>query len=129
MQTLDERDTAILNTRQAAFLACQEPKQGDFIRFADGTIKRIAHVWPDEQNRAEWIQPTDGKGDAGSFYLGEGYMSYSGSLNQGIDANRFTRANETMQGRCWFFHHDFARANGGVYVQINCPVWNCDTTP
>jgi len=125
MNTLDERDQTIFEERQAAFMARTEPKQGDFIRFRNGTIKRIAHVWTDQEGRAESIQPTMYKGDS-SFYLGEGYMSFSGSLNSGIDASRFTRTNETMLGAAWFFHHDLARASNGVSVQVTCPVWYCN---
>ena len=124
MNKLDERDQKIMDERQAAFLARTEPKQGDFIRFKDGTVKRIAHVWTDENGKATHIQPTMYNGDS-SFYMGEGYMSFSGSLNPSIDAAKFTRTNEIMQGWAWFFHHDFATAHNGIDVLVNCPVWEC----
>lgn len=122
---LDQQDTEIRNTREAAILARLDPKQGDFIRFADGSIKRIAHVWKDENDNPLYIQPTLYRGDS-SFYLGESYMSFSGSLDTGIDACHFARTNETMPGNVWFFRHDYARAHNGVYTTIQCPVWNCD---
>lgn len=121
----DDRDQEILTKRQALFTARKYPKVGDFIRFPNGTMKRIAHVWTDDNNRAEWIQPTAGNGDT-SFYLGDGYMSFSGSLNSAIYAENFTETAETMQGSAWFFHHDFAQAHNGVYVKVNCRVWNCN---
>ena len=123
--TLDPQDQLILIERQAMFTARTEPKQGDFIRFADGSIKRIARVWHDENGNAEHIQPTTGNGNGISFYIGEGYMSFSGGLDSGIDAAKFTRTNETMEGRAWFFHHDWAKAHNGIEVVITCPVWEC----
>lgn len=122
---LDQQDQSILQARQASFTAIAEPKQGDFIRFANGTIKRIAHVWADENGKAETIQPTMYRGDS-SFYLGDGYMSFSGSLNTGIPAAKFHRTSETMPGSAWFFHHDYATAHNGVNVTVNCPVWECE---
>ena len=119
---LDERDNDILRERQIAFTARTKAKPGDFIRFPDGTIKRIAHVWTDENGKAEDIQPTTGSGDI-SFYLGDGYMSYSGGLDQSIGACKFTRTGETMKGRAWFFHHDYAQAHNGIDVMVDCPVW------
>lgn len=50
------------------------PRVGDWIDFPDGSQKRIAHNWGDK------YQPTMYKGDTGSFYFGNGYVSYSGSL-------------------------------------------------
>lgn len=122
---MDERDTQILNERQAAFLARTEPKQGDFILFKDGTYKRIAHVWKDENDNPAYIQPTEHE-KSGGFYLGCGYMSFSGSLDDGIPAEKFTRTNEYRLGHAWFFHHDFAYRDNGVNVIVSCPVWECD---
>lgn len=121
--TLDPQDQKILIERQAMFTARTEPKQGDFIRFADGSIKRMAHVWKYIGEESD-IQPTAGRGDQ-SFYLGEGYMSFSGGLDSAIPAHKFTRTNETMPGWCWFFHHDWPKAHNGINVQILCPVWEC----
>jgi hypothetical protein len=128
MPTKDEQDNAIAEERQAAFLNRQEIKSGDFIRFPDGTLKRVAHVWKDENDKPESIQPTMYEaGRDWSFYLGEGWMSFSGSLNTGIAASHFRKTDELMQGTCWFFHHDYATAGGAVYYKINCRVWQCDT--
>jgi hypothetical protein len=122
---IDPQDTKILKSREKAFKAIKEPKPGDFIHFADGTLKRIAHVWTDENGKAESIQPTAYAGDI-SFYLGTGYMSYSGSLNPGIPAEKFTRTKKSLPGQCWIFHHDYAGAGRGINVKIMCPVWNCN---
>ena len=70
----DERDRAILEARSNAFHQHTTPQVGDFVIFADGTERRISHNWGDE------VQTSDD----GSFYLGDGYMSFAGSLYTSI---------------------------------------------
>ena len=122
---LDKIDSKILKARQAAFLRRRrrEPKQGDFVRFADGVLRRIAHVWTDSNGDVVSVQ-TSYSNDS-SFYLGLGYMEFSGSLYPGVPPETLKRTKERMPGSCWFFHHDFARAHNGVYVKVDCPVWEC----
>lgn len=122
--TFDQQDAEILAQRQESILARKGPIQGDFIRFQDGSLKRIAHVWRDENDNPEYIQPTYYDGD-GSFYLGNGYMSYSGSLDTGIPWTMFAPTTETIPGHVWFFHHDYPRCQGGVQAKVNCHVWHC----
>jgi hypothetical protein len=125
MSQLDERNQKILSDRQSAFLSDSTIKSGDFVRFVDGTLRRVSHVWTDARNKPDSIQTSTG----GSFYIGNGYMSFSGGLYSGVDFAQFTRTDETMHGRCWFFDHDHARAGGGVEVEVLCPVWNCAELP
>ena len=56
------------------------------------------------------IQTSDG----GSFYLGDGYCAFSGSLYDGIPADTLTLTGETREGRVWWFHHDYHTAHNGV---------------
>ena len=121
---MDEKDEMILAVRQAAILKSDRPKQGDVIRFKNKVIRRMAHVYYDEDGKADRIQPTC-TFDI-SFYLGEGYMEFSGSLAYALDAKLFTLAKETQEVNAWFFHHDWAKAHGGIPVKVNVPVWNCD---
>jgi hypothetical protein len=117
---LDARDQAIVQARAVAFAAHTKPQTGDFIEFADGITRRIAHVWFDEN-----IQTTDG----GSFYLGMGYVSYSGSLYQSIPATAVRLLQDKqINGRFWFFHHDYHTAHNGVDFVIPCRVWATDLT-
>ncbi len=116
---MNERDKQILAIRQAAFITRTAAKAGDVIRFNDGKLARMAHVWDD------CIQPTIHI-NSGSFYVGEGYMSYSGGLESSIPMDKFTRTNETIPARAWFFHNDWAQAHNGIDVMIDCPVWECD---
>ena len=116
---LDERDTEIVNARQAAFLARKAPKQGDVIHFSDGKYARMAHVWEDG------IQPTISI-NSGSFYLGDGYMEYSGGLEPAIPMDKFHRTSQTMNAPAWIFHHGHVTAHNGIDVTVKCQVWECD---
>jgi len=116
----DARDAEILAKREQLFNRQQGPRVGDFLRVADG-IRRFTHDWGDG------IQTTVGKnhpcnGDS-SFYLGEGYASFSGSLDPAIEKTKLRDTGETLEGSFWFFHHDFWGADCGVNFKIPCRVF------
>jgi hypothetical protein len=123
--TFSERDGEIL-ARRAAQLAENPINVGDFVRFADGVVRRVSYIWPDisdddSHHRPGSIQTTDG----GSFYLGDGYVSFSGSLYIGVPFNTLTNTGDTHDGQAWFFHHDHACADNGVYFTTKFRVWHC----
>ena len=111
--TFDERDTEILQAREAAYNARQGPRVGDFIRRQDGQLARFSHDWGDG------LQSSAG----GSFYLGNGYGSFSGSLDPMIPQDRIQPTGELLLGWFWFFHHDFAGAGRGVNCEMLCRVY------
>jgi hypothetical protein len=110
---LDPRDLAILAERVAlmeeARAADPLPMVGDFVRYADGTERRVSHVWGAYEEHPASVQTSDG----GSFYLGNGYASMSGSLYSGAPADSFTLTEDKKDGAVWIFHHNMARAGGG----------------
>lgn len=120
MLTIDERNTEIL-TRRQAFLAAEReaPVVGDVVEMPDGTIARATHVWTFEGGQAESVQT--GKG--GSFYLGEDYVSFSGSLDPAKPVGQFVATGRTAEARFWFFDHDIWGAGRGVEVVAEVPVW------
>jgi hypothetical protein len=84
-------------------------------------VLRFTHDWGDS------IQTTVGAkhpchGDA-SFYLSDGYASFSGSLDPAINKARLRDTGEMLEGSFWFFHHNFAGAGRGVYFRIPCRVF------
>lgn len=114
--TLDERDQEILQRKAALFAALLQPTVGDFVDFADGQTRRISHIWSDE---------TFQNSESGSFYLGNGYVSFSGALNSSLPNASLTLTEERRNGWFWFFHHNLTCAGGGRDVQIPCRVWSC----
>jgi hypothetical protein len=122
---LDERDAAILADRTAALDAVDGPRCGDYLRMPDGELLRVAHVFPADWEDMHGVQPNCPRhGGEGSFYLGRGYVSYSGSLDPRIDQDRLTLSDETRNGSAWFFHHDHMQAHNGVTVSIPFRVYD-----
>lgn len=122
--TLDARDAEILAARIAKLDAIEGPRCGDYLRMPDGEMARVAHVYPVDWDEMHGVQPNYTASNwrerygEGSYYLGSGYVSMSGSLGDWIAATRLTLTDETREGSCWFFHHDHARAHNGVTVTI-----------
>jgi hypothetical protein len=102
-----DRDKEIFLRRVQLLDEVPGPRIGDWIKYADGTILRIGHVWTDDA-----VQPVPG----GSFYLGDGYVSFSGSLYRGVPINSLTATSQKRRGRVWFFHDDQSRADNSVHL-------------
>jgi len=114
----DARDAAIRATRLAAWNKRAGPRVGDFIHMLDGTLRRFTHDWDDG------LQTTMPSIGGESFYLGLGYMSYSGALDPRIPLERIAaREGETRDGSAWFFHHERACGHNGVYFTVPCRVF------
>lgn len=109
----DSLDAEILITRVRAFDDRKGPRVGDYIRFSDGVTHRFSHAWPDG------IQTSPG----GSFYLGEGYVSFSGGLDPIVRTEKIEATEEKRAGGFWFFHRDWWQAHSGVHAQVECRVF------
>lgn len=129
--SLDETDQLIFDRIKAAWENQTEIKVGDFIRFKNGELARVAYIWPDG------IQPSADKYGSSfsvSVYKGlkdgiacdRAYMSFSGGLYNIIPFEKLKLTDEKIDGSCWFFHHDLLGAHRGVYTNISCQVWECD---
>jgi hypothetical protein len=114
--TFDDRDAAIVAEREAELNKREGFRLGDWVRFADDRLRRISHIWPDG------VQTSDG----GSYYLGNGYVSMSGSLYRTVPNESLTLTDETRPGWVWIFHHDMHVAHNGVDVQIPFRVYTCN---
>lgn len=112
--TPDDRDAELLCQRATELDADPGPRCGDFVRFADGRMERVSHVWDAA------VQTSEG----GSFYLGHGYVSFSGGLNPSIPAAELRRADEAQDGSCWFFHHDRFTAHNAVHATMPFRVYD-----
>lgn len=121
MPKFDERDAEILAERVEAFNERQGPRVGDYVRFADDVTRRISYVWRDEHETVFNVQTSNG----GTYYLGKGYVSMSGSLFGGVKPDTLTLTDETRDGEVWFFHHDFHTAHNGVDTVTAFRVFTC----
>lgn len=118
---LDERDRQIIWERRHSIELIEGPRVGDFVDFADGERRRVSYIWADEHGQAFSVQTSDG----GSYYLGNGYVSMSGSLYSGVGPETLAFTGETAPGSAWIFHHDYRTADNGVDVTIPFRVYRC----
>lgn len=119
---LDDHDREIIAKRGAALLANGDPiNPGDFITFACGTTRRVSYVWIDGDEGVKAVQTSDG----GSWYLGDGYVSFSGALYTGVPFETLTDTGDTFDGDVWIFHHDHHCADNGVHSTTKFRVWRC----
>ncbi len=117
---LDGRDLAIILERAAALDKEHDFRVGDYVVFADDVTRRISHVYPRREWGEKWgVQTSDG----GSWYLGNGYVSFSGSLYPSVSVKTLTLTEERRSGHIWIFHHDLWRAHNGVDAQIEFRVY------
>lgn len=105
----DERDLEILKRREQMLNERTGPRVGDWVYLkGENEPRRFTYDWGDS------IQVGHSTGECGSFYLGEGYVSYSGSLDPSVSKDSLVELDETRPGNVWFFHHDHMSAHNGV---------------
>jgi hypothetical protein len=114
-EPIDARDTRILTERMAALDADERPRVGDYVRFTCGTLHRISHRWDDGAQTSM----------GGSFFLGNGYVEFSGGLDPAVPWHTLTRTDEIREGSVWFFHHGYMAAHNGAYCRAPFRVYEC----
>ena len=112
---VDEADARMIEARMTALDKLEGPRVGDFVIFADGVTRRVSYVWDDG------VQTSDD----GSFYLGDGYVSFSGALHGIVPHASLARTSDYYLGSIWVFHRDSARAHNGVRTRVAFRVYVC----
>jgi hypothetical protein len=91
------------------------PEVGDFIRFQDGSLRRISASYEDAHQHSR----------CGSFYLGaKGYSSFSGGLDRSVKQEAMELTEETQEGTFWIWKDGVSGAGRGVNVSLPCRVWS-----
>ena len=109
----------IFAARETAYNKIDGVRVGDYIRHKDGTVSRATYLW-DFPDMSPSVQ--DGGGSA-SFYLGDGYISYSGGLNQSIDISTLRQTAELKDGVIWFFKNGFQSCGNGIDYRMKFRVF------
>lgn len=121
--SLDRKDHEILVSSVVELHKREGIRVGDFIRYADGAMRRVAHIWDDGAGNALEIQPTDG----GSFHLSpSGSVSFSGGLHRSIPAESLTDSGQHAHGAVWFFHHDIWGKDRGVNAGVTFRIYDTE---
>lgn len=103
-----ERDRQIIESRIEQYNKQQGPRVGDFLKLPNGEYHRFSHHWGDGLQTSK----------DGSFYFGNGYVSFSGSLDPSIKLSRIVPTEETKLGRVWIFSQDSMGAGRAVYAKV-----------
>ena len=114
---LDAKDTEILNRRAKLHQFDTEPRVGDYIQMLDRSMRRFTHY------HCNGMQTTCNDSLNFSFYLGDGYTSFSGTLDPIIKFRNIKSTQETCMAKFWFFHHDLARAHNGIDGWFKVKIW------
>ena len=132
MNTIEQKDLEInkeiLQRRIAARSKSCNPQVGDWVIFND-CERRISYIWKYDENTeiksvAEWgIQTSN---PHSSYYLGEGYVSFSGSLYTCIKGELLQWSGIQKDANVWFFNRDHRRAHNGRTFQAPFEVWTVD---
>lgn len=101
--------------RESVYNKIQGIRVGDFIKEKNGRLTRVTHIWPDGSVQTG--------GNGGSYYLGNRYMEYSGSLDHGYNKLNLRRINTTKVGRVWFFKNDWHTADNAVHYNMKFRVY------
>jgi hypothetical protein len=88
------------------------PKVGECLVYK-GRYVRFSHDWGDS------LQTSTG----GHFYLGDGYMSMSGSLNHGVAKKDIELTSQQRMVGVWFFDNNHAGAGQGRDFAVKVRVW------
>lgn len=110
------RDAATVREHMASLDERTGPRVGDFVRFADGILRRISYDWGDG------VQTSDG----GSFHLGAYGVSFSGALYGTVPTDSLTLSDEVKTGDVWVFHNGLPGAGRGVHFQPEFRVYTCN---
>lgn len=112
-----EEDARILDARVASWNKRAGPRCGDFCILADGAVRRFSHDWEELGLQTS---------EFGQFHMGDGHMSFSGSLDPCLKRERLTETDEVRWGRVWFFHRGWQQAHSAIYADVACRVFRAD---
>ncbi len=111
---MDEADSAIIAERTALMDKDTGLRQGDWIEFACGTVRRVSNVYHAAGEFTEKFQTSS----SGSWHIDHnGYVSMSGALH-GLNESAALILSGIRSGGVWFFHHGEMRAHNGVDTEI-----------
>lgn len=116
-----KNNNTILKERIREYNKIKSIRVGDYIEELNGKMSRVTHIWKFSKKEGGWhIQ---NGGFCRSFYLGYGYCSYSGSLDEGYNINRLKKTNKKKMGYIWFFDNDISGVGRGKDFKMTFRVW------
>lgn len=123
MSEYDEKNKEIISKftkSRMELLTVGVPLVGDLVQWPNNTIRRISHVWGNSLQ-------TSFSG-AGSFFVyGNGYVSFSGSLQPDVLADFFKPTDVIQEANgFWFFSHNIAGPGRGISCKLPTRLWKLE---
>lgn len=103
--------------RRKKFNSREGARVGDYLLKPDGKYTRFTYFWECDG------QMQTGGSSGNAYYLGNGYLDYSGSLNSGLNINCLEQTKELKAGQVWFFKDNRAGAGRGINFSMNFRVF------
>lgn len=110
------KQVKILNDRMKVYNEIPGARVGDWIREKSGRMTRATYDWNREGQTDDIIQHSGS--EYGQFYLGDGYLSYSGGLDTGIRKNQLRDTGKMKNGEVWFFKDDWHTGGNGIDFMV-----------
>ena len=85
------------------------PRVGDFLQVMPDRYTRLTHVWGAVLYTGSLVD---------SYYLGKGYITYSGSCGRGYEKKQVMPTTQTMEGRIWTFSNHWQGAGRGIHLTV-----------
>ncbi|MDB5253896.1 MAG: hypothetical protein JWP27_3065 [Flaviaesturariibacter sp.] len=130
---LDQHDRAAVAAAQANRDARPvQVEDGDYVRFADGQLRRVSHVWrfPADKDGPAVFSVQTSRGGSWHMSTPAGHVSFSGGLDSGRPGDAFTDTGERLDGSVWVWHHGRPAAHNGVAAVVSFRVWaSTDVAP
>lgn len=95
---------------------------GDWVKHK-GTMSRVTYIWRDETGKP--VQVQTGGSKYGSFFLDDGYISYSGSLDSGFEVqkSKVKKLPYLRDGMVWIWKGGFAGGGRGINYMMKFRVF------
>jgi hypothetical protein len=110
-----KKNSDLLRRKAKVFNKIKSVRVGDYLEYSPGAFTRFTHKWDDS------IQTGGSSGS--SYFLGDGYLSYSGSLDDGVKITDVILTKKKKKGSVWFFSEDLSGGGRGVHYIMNFRVY------
>lgn len=124
MESDRKENMPLFKKRERAYNRIKGIRVGDWVK-EKGGYTRVTYIWRDGK---KIYQVQTGGSKFGQFYLGDGYISYSGGLDTGFnpDEVKYVQLKERRIGSVWFFKNDYHTADNAVVYTMKFRVFKVE---
>jgi len=116
IKRIQKENKELFNKLKREYNKIKGVRVGDYVKEKNGNYTRVTYIWPDGQVQT-------GGHKYGQFFLGKGYISYSGSLDHGYNIKDLKLTKEKRSGMVWIWREGMPGANRGVEYMMKFRVF------